>query len=197
MRNLINKYKFNHTKSKFICYNPFTKTISKSAKIDIKERFVMNKHWVDETDLVNTIPGMLRLANNSKLIVDNFIVYAGSQISVSSNAELIIGSGYMNKNSCIRCYKRIEIGQNVKISEGVKIRDSDNHTIKGKEGEDTKPIIIKDNVWIGMNAIILKGVTIGEGAIIAAGAVVNKDVPAHTLVGGVPAKIIKENVETI
>ena len=157
----------------------------------------MNKHWVSKIDTINTIAGMLMVSNNSKLTVGNFIAYAGSQISVSSNAELLIGSGYMNKNSCIKFYKRIEIGENVKISEGVKIRDSDNHTIKGKEGEDTKPIIIKDNVWIGMNTIILKGVTIGEGAVVAAGAVVNKDVPAHALVGGVPAKVIKENVEVL
>lgn len=49
-------------------------------------------------------------------------------------------------------------------------------------------------MWIGTNAIILKGVAIGDGAIIAAGAVVTKDVPAHTLVAGVPAKVIKENI---
>ena len=55
------------------------------------------------------------------------------------------------------------------------------------------PMIIKDNVWIGMSAIILKGVTIGEGAIVAAGAVVTRDVPAHAIVAGVPAKVIKEN----
>lgn len=57
--------------------------------------------------------------------------------------------------------------------------------------------MIHDNVWIGTRATILKGVTIGEGAIVAAGAVVTKNVPPHTLVGGVPAKIIKENFFTI
>lgn len=54
-----------------------------------------------------------------------------------------------------------------------------------------KPIVIKDNVWIGINATILQGVTVGENAIIAAGAVVTKDVPSNTIVGGNPAKIIK------
>ena len=56
------------------------------------------------------------------------------------------------------------------------------------------PIIIKDNVWIGMSAIILKGVTVGEGAIVAAGSVVTKDVPPHTIVAGVPARVIKKDV---
>ena len=56
------------------------------------------------------------------------------------------------------------------------------------------PVIIKDNAWIGMSAIILKGVTVGEGAIVAAGSVVTKDVPPHTIVAGVPARVIKKDV---
>lgn len=64
--------------------------------------------------------------------------------------------------------------------------------IGGKE--KTAPIQIGNHVWIGARAIILKGVTIGDGVVVAAGAVVTKDVPPNTLVGGVPAKIIKENI---
>ena len=139
----------------------------------------------------------MSLANNSKLIVDDFRIYAGGKVCVSEGAELKLGTGYINHNISIECFKKIEIGNNVCISDNVQIRDSDNHLIKGKESEGTKPIIIKDGVWIGMGAIILKGVTIGEGAIVAAGAVVNKDVPPHALVGGVPAKVIKENVEIV
>lgn len=54
------------------------------------------------------------------------------------------------------------------------------------------PIVIGDRAWIGANATILTGVTIGENAVVAAGSVVTKDVPANCLVGGVPAKVIKE-----
>lgn len=56
----------------------------------------------------------------------------------------------------------------------------------------TKPIVIKDKAWIGMNAIVLKGVTIGEGAVVAAGSVVTKDVPDWTVVGGNPATVLKQ-----
>ena len=56
---------------------------------------------------------------------------------------------------------------------------------------NSRPIVIKDDVWIGMNVIILKGVTIGEGAIVGAGSVVTKDVPAWTVVAGNPAKVVK------
>jgi acetyltransferase-like isoleucine patch superfamily enzyme len=60
-----------------------------------------------------------------------------------------------------------------------------------EQGISTKSIIIGDDVWIGANAVILPGVTIGNHCVIAAGAVVTKDVPDNTLVGGVPAKVIK------
>ena len=56
------------------------------------------------------------------------------------------------------------------------------------------PIVIQDHVWLGMNVIVLKGVTIGEGAIVAAGSIVTKDVPPHCLVAGVPAKVVKTDV---
>ena len=54
-----------------------------------------------------------------------------------------------------------------------------------------KPIILGKNVWVGASAIFLPGVTVGDGAIVAAGAVVNHDVPARTIVGGVPARVLK------
>lgn len=59
-------------------------------------------------------------------------------------------------------------------------------------GIPNAPVIIKNSVWIGVNSVILKGVTIGEGAIVGAGSVVTKDVPAWTIVGGNPAKVIRE-----
>ena len=57
---------------------------------------------------------------------------------------------------------------------------------------DLKPVLIKKNAWIGAKATILPGVTVGENAVVAAGAVVTKDVPANTVVAGMPAKIIKK-----
>ncbi len=69
-----------------------------------------------------------------------------------------------------------------------------------KRPEDDQDVIIDDDVWVGSGAIILKGVRVGRGSIIAAGAVVNKDVPPYSIVGGVPARKIGTrfgNVETI
>jgi acetyltransferase-like isoleucine patch superfamily enzyme len=108
--------------------------------------------------------------------------------------------------------KHIKIGKNVFINHacsfldmgGITIEDdvqigprvnlvTENHPINPTKRKhlDLKPVVIKRNAWIGAGATILPGVTIGENSIVAAGAVVNKDVPDNTIVGGVPAKLIK------
>ncbi len=127
-------------------------------------------------------------------ITGNFKFHTGAFVVVNKNALLEIGSGYTNNNAEINCFNHIKIGNDVAISKGVIIRDSDNHEIMNSANPISKPIVIGNNVWIGLNVIILKGVTIGDGAIIAAGAVVTKDVPANSVVAGVPASIIKTEV---
>ena len=61
-----------------------------------------------------------------------------------------------------------------------------------EQGVSTNPVVIEDDIWIGANAVVLPGVTIGHHSVVAAGAVVTKDVPPHSLVVGVPAKVIKQ-----
>lgn len=70
-------------------------------------------------------------------------------------------------------------------------KHKDNHPYENSEIRDNKPIVIGNDVWIGANAVILPGVNIGDGAVIAAGAVVTKDVEPYAIVGGVPAKLIR------
>jgi len=118
-------------------------------------------------------------------------IYTGSVVSVSGGGRLSLGSGYVNCGTQIYCFNAISIGDDVSIAENVCIRDSDNHLISGNKTE-SRPIHIGDRVWIGMNAIILKGVTIGDGAVVAAGAVVTRDVEANTLVAGVPARFVRQ-----
>ena len=92
---------------------------------------------------------------------------------------------------------KISLGKNVLIGPNVVMRTS-NHNFSDKnknikdQGHNSGDIHIEDNVWIGSNCVILSNVTIGKGAVIAAGAVVNKDVLPFTVVGGIPAKKIKE-----
>lgn len=89
---------------------------------------------------------------------------------------------------------KVTIGKNVQVGPGVKFETVDHgleYIPKEGRGISTKPIIVEDEVWIGANAVITQGVTIKKGAVVAAGAVVVKDVESYTLVGGVPAKQIK------
>ncbi len=140
--------------------------------------------------------GMLEMHKNSKIIVNGkFTINSGAHVIVTEGATLKLGSGYINRNVKIKCFSSIEIGYNVAISENVTIWDSDAHEIIRDNYQKTAPVKIGNHVWIGTNAIILKGVEIGDGAIIAAGSVVNKNVPKNCLVGGVPAKIIKHEIE--
>jgi acetyltransferase-like isoleucine patch superfamily enzyme len=115
-----------------------------------------------------------------------------TRISVFKNAEIKIGEGTYINGARITAKQFIDIGQHCTIAPDVLIMDSDFHAI-GNHNEEGKSaaVIIGNNVWIATRAIVLKGVTIGENAVVAAGAVVTKDVPAYTIVAGNPARIIK------
>ena len=91
----------------------------------------------------------------------------------------------------------VTIGSHVNLAQGITVTAL-NHNFKDsdkridEQGVTTSPVVIGNDVWIGANAVILPGVSIGDHTVVAAGAVVTKDVPPHCLVAGVPAKIIKE-----
>ena len=117
----------------------------------------------------------------------------GLRIVVDSGA-LTIGAG-TNVNGLgtkILVATSVTIGAGCTFSWDVQILDNDFHalTVGGVEQPSSAPIVIGDRVWVGTRAVILKGVTIGNGAVVAAGAVVNKDVPAGAVVAGVPARVV-------
>ena len=91
----------------------------------------------------------------------------------------------------------VKIGSHVNLAQGITVTAL-NHNFDDTEkrideqGVSTKPVTIEDDVWVGANAVILPGVTISNHCVVAAGAVVTKDVPPHSLVAGVPAKVIKQ-----
>ena len=106
--------------------------------------------------------------------------------------------------------KNITFGKNVFLNSGCKFQDQggitighnvvlatlDHNTCVSKRAElFAAPIVIEYNVWIGANATVISGITIGKGSIVAAGAVVTKDVPKYSIVGGIPAKVIRELTE--
>ncbi|MBL8132609.1 MAG: acyltransferase [Anaerolineae bacterium] len=135
--------------------------------------------------------------------------------------QVTIGSSTFIGTSTLVCAQQIDIGSDVLIAWGCTLVDHNSHAVQwSQRREDVRlwregltkgvgaaatlknwdvvpmaPIRICDKAWIGFNAIILKGVTIGEGAVVGAGSVVTKDVPAWTIVAGNPARVIREVAE--
>jgi Acetyltransferase (isoleucine patch superfamily) len=165
-----------------------------------------------------------RLQLNLRSSEDRIYVTIGEECVINAtinmgNCDVKIGDRVMiNDGTTLYCVNGITIGSDVMISWGCTIIDNNSHSIISSErlkdlanarkeyeagtiGENTDwsvvknaPIVIKDKVWIGFNSIIIKGVTIGEGAVIGAGSVVTKDVPDYAVVGGNPAKVLKYTV---
>lgn len=114
------------------------------------------------------------------------------RLSVKKGGELVIGNDCRINGPVIAVTDCVRIGDRCRIAPQVYIMDGDFHTVEDRlvKGQ-SKPIIIEDDAWVATRSMILKGVTIGKGAVVAAGSVVTKDVKSYTLVGGVPAKFIK------
>jgi len=165
----------------------------KTATIEVKTRLGIGR-VIDYTGNLKTT--FIMKENSKLLVLGKFYIYTGCKVVLRENSELILGNGsFINVDSKIYCKEKIEIGENTFIGEEVIIRDTDEHSIIRKTYNNTLPIKIGNHVWIGMRSMILKGVTIGDNSIIAAGSVVTKDVPNNCLVAGNPAKIIKENID--
>lgn len=110
----------------------------------------------------------------------------------ASPNELEIGDGTFVGRASIYCTGGVKIGRNVNVSDGVIIITA-KHDINSPTFEAAyERIIIGDYAWLATNCIVLAGVTIGDAAVVAAGAVVTKDVPPYSVVGGNPAKVIAE-----
>nr|WP_302759818.1 acyltransferase [uncultured Blautia sp.] len=136
---------------------------------------------------------IIHLYDNAKLICNgNARIFYGGDIILFENAKFHIGCSYINSNCTIRVTEELTIGDDCAIACDFTVLDSDFHEINGFLHHG--PVHIGDHVWIGSGVTVLPGVHIGEGAVIAAGSVVNKDVAPYSLVAGIPATVKKENI---
>ena len=136
--------------------------------------------------------------NNGEISVGNRVLIHRycklSAYGADGVSKITIGdNSYIGDRTEIHAGLSVEIGSGCDISWDCNILDRDYHKLCSDK-EVLKPVKICDNVWIGCGATVLKGVTIGEGSVVAAGAVVTKDVPPHSLVAGNPAKVVRENI---
>jgi acetyltransferase-like isoleucine patch superfamily enzyme len=137
-------------------------------------------------------------------------VYAGCSFAIQKDGHCTVGDFTLLNGAIVMAEELVEIGSHCLISWGVGIADSDFHPLEPAQRLidsqalapffknrpprpklKTGPVKICDNVWIGMNAVILKGVTIGDNSVVAAGAIVTRSVPANTIVAGNPAVPVK------
>ena len=137
------------------------------------------------------------ISNKGKLIIGDRVaiwsVFERTKFFVHPGALLRIGSYSRINGVHISVRSSVTIGKRVRIGPYTLIMDSDFHDTsdRSRDGK-VKPVVICDDAWIASRAIILKGVTIGRGAMVAAGSVVTHDVPDNALVAGVPARIIRQ-----
>ena len=170
-------YKYN------VKYNPLKCKISPNTKIFISRNGRLS---IGEGFICRSYPQGIGNHNGTKIVV------RGGQLTIGVNSGI--------SNVVIHCHNKIEIGDYVNIGDGVMIFDTNFHSTswidRADRGVDikkaiSKPIYIKNYAFIGARSIINKGVTIGERAVIAAGSVVVKDIPADCIAGGNPCRVIK------
>lgn len=154
------------------------------------------------------LPWRIKGGRRCRFSIGRNCIVRSTVVLERADASFSVGDRSFIGNGLISIAQGVEIGSDVMISWGVTITDHNSHSLKFSErmrdvegwrvgakdwsGVKVGKVVIKDKGWIGFNAIVLKGVTIGEGAIVGAGSVVTKDVPPWTIVAGNPAIVIKE-----
>lgn len=187
------------------------------GRIKPNSHYDNNKIEVDKSSTLQNLSIQIREDHQTKrLYIGSESLISGSYIFENKNGNIRIGDRtFIGGGSRFICIDSIVIGDDVMISWGCTVMDNDAHSMRWTERKDdvaqwkkgidentigkykswgnvnSSPIVINNKAWIGFNVIILKGVTIGEGSVIAAGSVVTKNVSDYTLVGGNPATFIK------
>ena len=172
---------------------------SKSNKIIIKDntkRIVFG--GAPSLGLPSVSSGGIILGENAKLILNGGIyISQGTSLRIEEGASIEIGKNtYINGNCYLRSNSKITIGNDCLIGWNVLINTTDGHHlfIDGKESLCSRSIVIGNHCWIGNNSCISKGTTMADNCILAQYSLLNKDFDPNHLLGGIPAKIIKNNV---
>ncbi len=193
--------RFKHPKSATMHVQNYSMlNIDKTAKIELAENahLEINVPMLEGRSRVE--PATLYMFPNSKLSISGLVtLFEGASVVLFDGAHIEIDDNSRIRHCEIQCANHIRIGKNCSIANGCLVQDTNFHSKKESDGTQSAvddEIIIGNYVWICPKSVILKGVHIGDGAIIATGSVVTKDVPAYSMVAGVPAKVIKTGVKS-
>lgn len=168
--------------------------LDKSSVLNING--TLNLGWGGVNSCVrNGRSNIMRMDSGAVVSVNGkFMFMYGTDIIVFEGGRLILGdNSFINSDCKIRCHKEIKIGNDCAISHDFTIMDSDGHYLNGEK--HTCETVIEDKVWIGTRVTILSGARIGTGSVIAAGSVVTGEIPPYSLAAGVPAKVVRSNVD--
>lgn len=174
--------------------------IDKSATIELQEQshLLINEPMLEGRSRVE--PATLYMYPHSKFSVNGLVtMFEGATVVVFDGGLLEVDDDTRIRKCVIQCANHIKIGKNCSIANDCLVQDTNFHQKTDSDGaksDVSDEIIIGNYVWICPKSVILKGVHIGDGAIIATGAVVTKDVPAYSMVAGVPAKVVKTGVKS-
>ncbi len=182
-----------------IWYRFYTLWISRKPNIEVNGKLILNGQPLIDIREGSTLSIGDGVTLNSKNTGYHINMHSPVKLYADRpGARIRIGEKTRIHGTCIHAYQSVEIGNNCLIAANCQIFDSDAHDLSFPEVEnrintrgESRPIKIEDNVWIGANSIILPGVTIGNGSVIAANSVVTKHVPPMVVAGGNPVRIIK------
>ena len=185
----INYFRSRHLSKKYHCNFKVGKKvkffISGDSKISLQSSMLGCHGICKDCSVYNLV--------DSKLVVGESQIYTGCIIDLT-NASLNIGNKtWINEKCQFRCRNSITIGDHCAIGFNCLFMDTDFHSLIPDQKQENG-IVLGNHVWIGANSTILKNVILGNNVVVAAGSVVTKSFPDNVLIGGVPAKIIKENI---
>jgi acetyltransferase-like isoleucine patch superfamily enzyme len=152
----------------------------------------------------NRLGGRITLRGRARVVNDGTMTF-GDRVRLDSTLatlELVTIDGghlevgnnvFINHGTSIVSSAHVKIGNDCLIGTHVMVMDCDFHRVEDKAWDTTgRPIVLQDRVWLGNHSIVLKGVTVGHDSVVAAGAVVTRDVPPRTVVAGNPARVVRE-----
>jgi acetyltransferase-like isoleucine patch superfamily enzyme len=173
--------------------------IAPDADVKFGGRFLLGLKPEYEADIAPTSvqPSVLTVRAGATFETKGWAVLSpGAQIIVAPGGRVSLGSGHLSSvGAWIICNHSVTIGDDCGLSWGVLVMDSNFHPIHadGHTLKQDDPITLGNHVYVGARSIILKGTTIGDGSIIAAGSVVTGDIPAGVIAGGIPAKVLRKD----
>jgi acetyltransferase-like isoleucine patch superfamily enzyme len=195
-RNWLAEYRLlkrSQTGKRVVCLGKLQISLGRDARLRVTGRSVLGVPIMGAMT-PRTAVTVLQLEENSQLILGKALIGRSTVVRVGPRARLEIGDNtFINDGSRIDAGVEIRIGRDCAIAWNVTLLDDDRHGFGLPPYR--APIYIEDHVWIGCNVLILKGVTIGAGSVVAAGAVVTKSCPPSSLIGGVPARVLRRGVE--